>query len=77
MAIARASLLEPIPALSVDVNKSALVIGGGVAGMTAASAWRTRVFRRPSWKNHRNSAGRPRDFTKTWDGQDIRNTFPN
>ncbi|MCP4646745.1 MAG: hypothetical protein GY852_03290, partial [bacterium] len=34
MAAARVALLEPIPDLSVDVNKSALVIGGGVAGMT-------------------------------------------
>ena len=36
MAIARASLLDPIGDIAVDVNKSALVIGGGVAGMTAA-----------------------------------------
>ncbi len=36
MAVARASLLDPIKDIAVDVDKSAMVIGGGVAGMTAA-----------------------------------------
>lgn len=37
MAITKASLLEPIAPVSLDMNHDALVIGGGVAGMTAAS----------------------------------------
>ena len=36
MAVARASLLEPLHARTITVNKRALVIGGGIAGMTAA-----------------------------------------
>ena len=36
MAVAKARLLEPLARRSVRVNKSALVIGGGLAGMTAA-----------------------------------------
>jgi heterodisulfide reductase subunit A-like polyferredoxin len=36
MAVAKARLLEPLTRRSVKVTKSALVIGGGVAGMTAA-----------------------------------------
>lgn len=36
MAVARANLLEPLQSASVDVTQSALVIGGGIAGMTAA-----------------------------------------
>jgi len=38
MAVAKARLLEPLARRSVKVNKSALVIGGGLAGMTAALA---------------------------------------
>ena len=38
MAVAKARLLEPLARRSVRVNKSALVIGGGLAGMTAALA---------------------------------------
>jgi heterodisulfide reductase subunit A len=36
MAVAKARLLTPLEYLTVDVNHKALVIGGGVAGMTAA-----------------------------------------
>ncbi|MDX1416333.1 MAG: FAD-dependent oxidoreductase, partial [Candidatus Promineifilaceae bacterium] len=36
MAVARAALLAPQHTLDVPVNKTALVVGGGVAGMTAA-----------------------------------------
>jgi heterodisulfide reductase subunit A-like polyferredoxin len=36
MAVARAALLEPQQTFDVPVQKAALVVGGGVAGMTAA-----------------------------------------
>ena len=36
MAVARADRLRPLPAQTVEVTPSCLVIGGGVAGMTAA-----------------------------------------
>jgi heterodisulfide reductase subunit A-like polyferredoxin len=36
MAVARSSQLEPLTTTQVEVNHSALVIGGGAAGMTAA-----------------------------------------
>jgi len=36
MAVAKARLLEPLDYITVPVNKTALVVGGGVTGMTAA-----------------------------------------
>src|SRR3989339_673445 len=36
MAVAKAALLESRPPMSVGVSKTALVVGGGLAGMTAA-----------------------------------------
>jgi heterodisulfide reductase subunit A len=36
MAVARASLLQPLETREVAVNNSALIVGGGAAGMTAA-----------------------------------------
>ncbi|MGB8991670.1 MAG: 4Fe-4S dicluster domain-containing protein [Desulfobaccales bacterium] len=36
MAVAKARLLEPLEYLSLPINKTALVIGGGITGMTAA-----------------------------------------
>ncbi|MEW6308357.1 MAG: FAD-dependent oxidoreductase [Bacillota bacterium] len=38
MAVAKARLLYPIPSRSFPINQSGLVIGGGLAGMTAALA---------------------------------------
>jgi heterodisulfide reductase subunit A-like polyferredoxin len=38
MAVARAETLEPLEELSFEVDQSALVVGGGVTGMTAALA---------------------------------------
>ncbi len=36
MAVAKAALLDPLPTQTVEMNQKALVIGGGLAGMTAA-----------------------------------------
>jgi heterodisulfide reductase subunit A len=36
MVVAKSRLLEPLRKMSVPINKSALVIGGGVSGMTSA-----------------------------------------
>ncbi|MBU7039494.1 MAG: CoB--CoM heterodisulfide reductase iron-sulfur subunit A family protein [Theionarchaea archaeon] len=36
MAVAKSNLLEPLKSSSVEVTQSGLVIGGGIAGMTAA-----------------------------------------
>jgi heterodisulfide reductase subunit A-like polyferredoxin len=44
MAVAKVRLLEPLHRRSVSVNKSGLVIGGGVSGMTAALALAEQGF---------------------------------
>jgi len=36
MSVARAAHLEPLPEFDLQVNKAALVVGGGIAGMTCA-----------------------------------------
>ena len=44
MAVARARLLEPLKRMRVDVERTALVIGGGVAGLTAARSLANQGF---------------------------------
>jgi len=44
MGVARAALLEPKESISVDVVRAALVIGGGVAGLSAALNLANRGF---------------------------------
>ena len=36
MAVAKAQLIEPLPPIRIDIVQKALVVGGGLAGMTAA-----------------------------------------
>ena len=72
MAVARVALLEPIPDLSVDVNKSALVVGGGVAGMTAAVSLADQGFPVALVEKTSQLGGAARDISRTWEGQEVR-----
>jgi heterodisulfide reductase subunit A-like polyferredoxin len=71
MAVARASLLEPIPDISVDVNPSALIIGGGIAGMTTALGFAEQGFPAIIVEKSSVLGGAARNLRKTWKGQDI------
>jgi heterodisulfide reductase subunit A len=71
MAVARASLLEPISELSVDVNTSALVIGGGVAGMTAALSLADQGYPAAIVEKSDTLGGAARDIDATWRGLDV------
>jgi heterodisulfide reductase subunit A len=44
MAVAKARLLEPLYGIELEVTKSALVIGGGIGGMTSALELATQGF---------------------------------
>ncbi len=71
MAVAKSSLLEPIPDLAVDIEKSALIIGGGVAGMTAALSLADQGFSATIIEKSDSLGGAARDITKTWTGKDV------
>jgi heterodisulfide reductase subunit A len=72
MAVARAALLEPIPDLTVDINKTALVVGGGVAGMTAALSLADQGFTAVLVERSSELGGAARDIATTWRGRDVR-----
>ena len=44
MSVARARMLEPLFKIDVPLTHSAVVIGGGIAGMTAANALGSAPF---------------------------------
>ena len=71
MSVNRASLLEPIPAVYVEIDKSALVIGGGVAGMTAALSLANQGFPTTIVEKSSELGGAARDLKKSWKGQNI------
>jgi len=72
MAVARASLLEPIPELSVDVHKSALVVGGGAAGMTAALSIAAQGYEAAIVERSAALGGAARDIDTTWRGMEVK-----
>ena len=71
MAVARAALLEQIPDLSVAINKTALVVGGGVAGMTAALSLAEQGFPAVIVERSSELGGTARDIAATWRGLEV------
>jgi len=71
MAVARAAQLEPIPDLAVAVEKAALVVGGGVAGMTAALSLADQGFPAIIVERSPDLGGAARDIGATWRGREV------
>jgi len=71
MAIAKASRQEPIPELSVDIDKSALVIGGGLSGMNSALSLADQGFQVSLVENTSTLGGAALDIGTTWSGEDV------
>lgn len=66
MAVFKAALLEPIDRLQVAVNQSALVVGGGVAGMTAALSLAEQGFQCFLVEQKDELGGHARKVHRTW-----------
>ncbi len=71
MAVARAALIEPLPLPSVTVNPAALVIGGGVAGMTCALTLAQQGFKAHIVEKNDGLGGQAINLKKTWKGESI------
>ena len=71
MAVARASRLQPLDEDSVAVNNGALVVGGGIAGMTAALALADQGFPVHLVEKTGELGGTVRQLHHTLDGQDV------
>ena len=68
MAVAKARLLEPLKYLSVPINKTALVVGGGLAGMTSALALADQGFQVHLVERTNRLGGNARKLHTTWRG---------
>ena len=71
MAVARASLLEPLTAKTISVNKRALVIGGGVSGMSAALNVADQGFETVIVEKEAQLGGLAKELTHTIEGADV------
>ncbi len=71
MAVARASALMPLEEETVPINNGALVIGGGIAGMTASLALAEQGFPVHLVERTDSLGGLARDITRTLEGDDV------
>ncbi|MBW1945960.1 MAG: CoB--CoM heterodisulfide reductase iron-sulfur subunit A family protein, partial [Deltaproteobacteria bacterium] len=71
MAVARAALLKPLTEKKIKINKRALVIGGGVAGMNAALGLADQGFEVVIVEKEPQLGGLSRQLTTTIEGEDI------
>ncbi len=70
MAVAKARLLEPLDQPTVDVTPSALVLGGGAAGMSAALSIADQGFKVVLVEKSKELGGNLKRLGWTIDGQD-------
>jgi len=71
MAVAKVALQQPLGEIQLNVTKSGLVVGGGIAGMTAALALADQGYPVTLVERKDVLGGHGRKLYSTWDGQPI------
>jgi heterodisulfide reductase subunit A-like polyferredoxin len=77
MAVMNANNIRPLKEISVDVNKKALVVGGGLAGMTAALKFARQNFEVFLVEKEAELGGNMRHIYTTVDGLDVQEFLAN
>ncbi len=72
MAVAKAALIEPLHQVSLDIKKSLLVVGGGVAGMEAALGAASQGVEVHLVEKTGELGGIARHLNNTWQGESIK-----
>ena len=71
MAVAKVNLLEPLKDPILNINENALVVGGGLAGMTAAMTMAEQGYHTYLIEKTEVLGGQARYLHQTWRGEDI------
>ncbi len=77
MAIAKAALLDPLPTQTVEMNQKALVIGGGLTGMTAALKIARSGYEITLVEKESNLGGKARSIYYTLEGENVQSQLEN
>jgi len=72
MAIAKVTLADALPGISVNVVQSALVVGGGISGMTTALGLADQEFDTVLIEKTDRLGGNALNLSTTWRGESIR-----
>jgi heterodisulfide reductase subunit A len=71
MSVARTKNLEPLQEFDLPVNKAAIVVGGGLAGMTSALSLAKQGFEVHLIEKNKDLGGMARRLHTTLDGMDV------
>lgn len=71
MAVAKVALYEPLDEPMMKINQAALVIGGGVAGMTAARTLSQQGYKTHLIEKGAELGGQARYINETWQGEAV------
>jgi len=71
MAVSKAALSESLNEAELDINQTALVVGGGISGMTAAKALAENGYQVCLVEGDISLGGQARDLFQTWKGEDV------
>ncbi|MGD2187137.1 MAG: FAD-dependent oxidoreductase, partial [Desulfobacterales bacterium] len=71
MAVAKVALHEPLAEPRMEINQAALVIGGGVAGMTAALTLATQGYKTFVVEKNERLGGQALNLSETWQSEPV------
>ncbi len=71
MAVSKASLMEPLTEGTLEINQTALVIGGGIAGMTAAKTLSNQGYHAYLIEKTDQLGGQALQIHQTWQGENV------
>jgi heterodisulfide reductase subunit A len=71
MAVAKVALHEPLVEPRMEINQAALVIGGGVAGMTAARTLAAQGYKTFLVEKTEQLGGQARNLSETWQSEPV------
>jgi heterodisulfide reductase subunit A len=71
MAVAKVSLFEPMSEPKIQINPAVLIVGGGIAGMTAAKNLAAQGYQVHLIEKSGTLGGQARSLYQTWRGEDV------
>ncbi|MCF8030334.1 MAG: FAD-dependent oxidoreductase [Desulfohalobiaceae bacterium] len=75
MGVSSVALKQPLQEMELDINQSALVIGGGISGMTSALSLARQGYFTHLVERSEVLGGQARNLYKTWKGEDIQDNL--
>jgi heterodisulfide reductase subunit A len=71
MAVSKVSLMEPLKEVKLEVNQTAMVVGGGISGMAAARSLARQGYETHVIEKSEKLGGQALNLYRTVDGEDV------